>query len=317
MHESLDPHFKINVDAMELTSTGLFLEGWCASATQKINRLICADSSGKELGEFQYKILRGDVFDHYSRKQLSFLESGFRGEIANIPQQQTLHILGVLSNDERVLLYKIEPTVRSTDFPLTLSRASRTDVIVVDNFYADPDEVRAFALKQEFFEQKEYYKGVRTQTRFATEQMKSFFEKALGRKVTKWEYPTNGIFQHCVATEPVVYHIDTQMYAAVIFLNPDAPLETGTDFFRSKSTGVRNELEIPNFKNGKSKDQILSDIFAGGFYDRTKFERTDSVANIYNRLVIWNAKAIHAAGGYFGTTKENSRLFQLFFFDIE
>jgi hypothetical protein len=56
-------------------------------------------------------------------------------------------------------------------------------------------------------------------------------------------------------------------------------------------------------------------IFAGGFFDRTRFEEVDRIGNVYNRLVLWNAKMIHAASGYFGQTIANSRLFQLFFFD--
>jgi hypothetical protein len=37
---------------------------------------------------------------------------------------------------------------------------------------------------------------------------------------------------------------------------------------------------------------------------------------VYNRLVLFDAKNIHAAVNYFGDTKENSRFFHLFFFDI-
>ena len=53
------------------------------------------------------------------------------------------------------------------------------------------------------------------------------------------------------------------------------------------------------------------------FLDGTAWEKTDEVANIYNRLVIWNAKLIHAASEYFGDKKENSRLFHMFFFDVK
>ena len=53
------------------------------------------------------------------------------------------------------------------------------------------------------------------------------------------------------------------------------------------------------------------------FYDSTSYEVVDKVANVYNRLVLWDAKAIHAATNYFGDSIENARFFQLFFFDVE
>ena len=52
------------------------------------------------------------------------------------------------------------------------------------------------------------------------------------------------------------------------------------------------------------------------FYDSTQYELMDEVANVYNRLVLFNAKRIHAATKYFGDSIENARFFQLFFFDV-
>ena len=59
------------------------------------------------------------------------------------------------------------------------------------------------------------------------------------------------------------------------------------------------------------------DIFKNNFYDKTDLEVVDVVGNVYNRLVIWDAKLIHAASEYFGDQKENSRLFHMFFFDAK
>ena len=53
------------------------------------------------------------------------------------------------------------------------------------------------------------------------------------------------------------------------------------------------------------------------FYDSTTYEVVDTVANVYNRLVMFDSKTIHAATGYFGDAIENARFFHLFFFDVE
>lgn len=49
--------------------------------------------------------------------------------------------------------------------------------------------------------------------------------------------------------------------------------------------------------------------------DPTPWEPVDVAGNVYNRLVIFDASNIHAASQYFGTKKENCRMWQMFFFD--
>ena len=51
--------------------------------------------------------------------------------------------------------------------------------------------------------------------------------------------------------------------------------------------------------------------------DYTKWELVDKVGNVFNRLVLFNSKQYHASMDYFGTNKENGRLFQVFFFSTE
>jgi hypothetical protein len=64
-------------------------------------------------------------------------------------------------------------------------------------------------------------------------------------------------------------------------------------------------------------DNEIAKVFNSGYYDSTQFDEVDVVGNVYNRIVLFNAKLIHAAPVYFGTNVENGRLFQLFFFDLE
>jgi hypothetical protein len=90
----------------------------------------------------------------------------------------------------------------------------------------------------------------------------------------------------------------------MIYLTPNAPIESGTRLHRSKINGTRDSRELN-----------VGDAFSGGFLDSTKFEITDSAANIYNRLVIMDARCIHSAGPYFGQGMQDGRLTHLFFFD--
>ena len=188
---------------------------------------------------------------------------------------------------------------------------------VVDNFYADPDAVRDFAINSLSYAPSGYHKGQRSE-RFILDDTKEKFEKILNRKVVNWNHPryANGAFQFCVPSDPIVYHVDSQMFAGIVFLTPDAPLRSGTGTYKSRLTGATR------FENEEMNGEKYATTFkAGGtefnFYDNSTLDLVDRVANVYNRLVLWDAKSIHAAESYFGESIENARFFHLFFFDVE
>ena len=47
----------------------------------------------------------------------------------------------------------------------------------------------------------------------------------------------------------------------------------------------------------------------------TLFEDVDVMGNVYNRMVIFDGRAIHSSCGYFGHSIATGRLWQMFFFD--
>ena len=181
---------------------------------------------------------------------------------------------------------------------------------VVDNFYSSPDKIRNFALQQSFVE-SDYHRGKRTEHQFIPEGIKQSFENIMGKKITNWveTYGMCGRFQYCTAEDALVYHADSQKWAAVIYLTPDAPYDCGTSLIAHKKTGIRH-CDHPN----------IMDVWAdaaptGSFLDGSPWEEVDVVGNVYNRLVIWDGHCPHTASKYFGFTKETSRLFHIFFFD--
>ena len=189
--------------------------------------------------------------------------------------------------------------------PSTINRKPQKTIWVVDNFYSNPHAVREYALQQEFAPDLNYFKGSRSLEQYFVPGTKQAFEEIMGIKIREWEsHGMCGRFQYCTSQDPLVYHNDGQTWAAMIYLTPDAPYHTGTSLYASKN-GARRTGD-PNFD---------STIYAGGFYDETKFELVDSIGNVFNRLFIFDAQNIHAASKYFGQTKEDSRLFHIFFFD--
>lgn len=182
------------------------------------------------------------------------------------------------------------------------------DIIVIDDFLANPDAVRALALSQTFV--KMHCAGLRTHDRFLhVAPFREEFEEVLQRKLTHWDdNDANGRFQVCFESDAIPYHTDTQSRAGVLFLTPDAPLDAGLSFFRGRLSGLR----------GRSADPRLMELtFGGGAeFDRSRWEEVDRIGNRYNRLVLFDAQLAHGATAYFGTTLANGRLFQNFFFNL-
>ena len=195
----------------------------------------------------------------------------------------------------------------------------KPNLIVIDNFYKNPNEVRDYALKLNYEPPENHGAvGYRCESgRKIKDGTKELFEKLLhksipdGNNVGEWNYSTNGCFQWCNASVPIVYHADNQKYAAIIYLTPDAPPNCGTSFFRHKKYKIRNS-EIFS-----KSDWYQSDLnYKEPHLDKTQWEVVDNIGNVYNRLVIFDAQYIHAVTEYFGEDINNSRLFQLFFFNV-
>ena len=99
--------------------------------------------------------------------------------------------------------------------------------------------------------------------------------------------------------------------AGVIYLTPNAPLNTGTSIYRpiddiikqSKLSHDPYSTENLNISEYEKEQKIYN----------SQFEKTIDVGNVYNRLAVYPVKAWHTQSGFFGTTKENSRLTQVFF----
>ena len=187
-------------------------------------------------------------------------------------------------------------------------------VHVVDDFYEDPMAVRQHALEQ-YYNDDPGYLGMRTRKQFFYDGVKEKFEEVLQRRITKWEdYGMNGRFQSNIAGTKLVYHCDSQSWAAAVYLSPDAPYWTGTSFYAVKNYDA-GELGSANSIRHNSHPELDLAFNQHTFVDRSPYELVDTVGNVFNRLVIWDAGLIHSASEYCGWDIASSRLFQIFFFD--
>lgn len=185
-------------------------------------------------------------------------------------------------------------------------------LLIIDDFYENPEFVREFALKQEFSVFGNY-PGKRTKSFLETsikDAIQSFMPKEYGKVVQWHDYDGegySGAFQSCTSKDRTWIHVDHKnMWSGVCFLSPDAPLTGGTGLFRHKETKF-NWSDSDTLPNNQPYDP----------YDYTKFELVDRIGNVFNRLILYPGNLFHASLDYFGDNLETGRLFQTFFFDTE
>jgi hypothetical protein len=200
------------------------------------------------------------------------------------------------------------------------TRGPSCGLIVIDNFYNNPYETREYILTQNF-SVKGNYPGQRTVS-FANEHLKGMIQKYIepfGGKITEFPIPKedgsdastiyNGSFQFTTSRDRSWVHIDGyNNWAGVLYLTPDAPLSSGTSFYRFHD-GATCARDIQLLSNKEDTDRCSQDM--------TKWQKVDQVGNVFNRLILFNSNRFHMSMDYFGDSKENGRLFQVFFFSTE
>lgn len=164
------------------------------------------------------------------------------------------------------------------------------DIIVIDDFFKDPDDIVEFANQQVFEENdftktKSYWQGLRTSRLHTIDIDKSnkitneFFERIFYdnfKKCVKYSLNCNCNAEFYFHKSPSTLnfthkwvHKDVSIYAGVVYLNKNPPDNSGTFIIK--------------------KDEIIR------------------IENKYNRLVLYNSDYLHSPMGGFGEG-ENSRL---------
>ena len=191
----------------------------------------------------------------------------------------------------------------------------RFNSLTIDDFYADPMQVREFALKQEF-KVRGNYPGQRTVS-FLNEPIKKKLRDILypfAGEITNWGGEYTGSFQYTTAADRSWIHADsTTDWAAVCYLTPDAPVTAGTGIFRHKETGWMNF----DYKRQNDPEYMKQAPPGDECQDYTKWEMVDRVGNVFNRLIMYRADNYHVSLDYFGKDLNDGRLFQVFFFNTE
>lgn len=204
-------------------------------------------------------------------------------------------------------------------FPLT----------VIDNFYENPMGVREFALKQSYkynyeWDSPNIYPGARTED--IKDLDESFFD-AFWKKIFSTfidfdsvmydlNLDVSSTFQFITGNYDYdwIHQDGDVVFSGVVYLTPDASMYAGTSLYVPNNTF---DLE-KNIEYGKSKIKYYTTNVKDDNYIFNRlllncmFDETVNVKNIFNRCVLYEGNIFHGANRFFGKTKEDARLTQVF-----
>jgi len=158
------------------------------------------------------------------------------------------------------------------------------NLIITDDFLANPDHVREQVLKIPF-DRTGGFPGARTEG--ADEEYQRYVQQKIsaimGVKIQSWKMDSFS-FQLCTEEVETWVHKDQSDWAGVLYLTPNAPLDAGTGLYREDGDGG--------------------------------YELVTALGNVYNRLVLYRGDQFHSSMlPGFGNTPETGRLTQVFFFN--
>lgn len=198
------------------------------------------------------------------------------------------------------------------------------DIIIVDDFYEDPDSIRNIALNAKYlkFNDDANYPGYESIQAFYAQDHANRFESLIKKEIYinpdryvygKFRYSTSG------AKSYSDIHIDSPKWSAIIYLTLDKDCRGGLGIYKHKKTGI---LKVPDteqeFKELGFKDFYDMDLrlVSPDTKNKDAWELVEFIPMKYNRLVLFRgSKYFHSITEKFGTSVENARLTHSFFFN--
>ena len=197
-------------------------------------------------------------------------------------------------------------------------------VTVVENFLENPDAIRTFALNQKYQyrhqlkDAKYVFPGSRTKEISLIN--KPYYESVSKKIISLFHNEENDKMRWLISTNfqsvseeygRGVIHTDSNtVFAAVLYLSPDAPLNAGTSLFRPNKSFDEEKYQWFLKENDKrfAEGKIVMDTSYHNMFDEIV-----RINNVYNTLILYEGRHYHAANDFFGKTLKDARLAQVFF----
>jgi hypothetical protein len=204
------------------------------------------------------------------------------------------------------------------------------DTLTINNFLPYPIQVRTWALQQEFLNSQQFTQKYNMHTDWPGSRSSHVYEldqtygdnvlNAVSNIITRMTgqqgFSIKSYFQLTGENDGDSWvHQDNDIdYAGLLYLNPNADPSTGTTLYRCND--VDKWTSYMNDQAGYTKLKQINTKEDVELYQQL-FTPVDIIGNMFNRLVIYKGDIYHKSNNYFGKTKEDSRLTQVFFIKFE
>jgi hypothetical protein len=197
------------------------------------------------------------------------------------------------------------------------------NVIVVDNFYPDPDAVRERAIRSDYANIKNTdYPGFASRLILNSNALERRFSELVGAplNVDRQRFTWGG-FRYITedsGSSPIVHADEAADWAAMVYLTPNAPMQAGTGLYEHKASGrwgppTDREARKLGFADASEfEDAVIQPDKA----DLSKWREVARIAPVYNRLVLFRGSTVyHAPIAGCGSGPHDARLTHIFFFN--
>ena len=196
-------------------------------------------------------------------------------------------------------------------------------ITVINDFYDNPDEIRKYALAQKYTYCHEMqditYVFPGSRTKELKDLSYSLYEKVCKRLISVFHIPEHDVMRWQIRTSfqiveaeygsGLIHQDQNTVFAGVLYLTPNAPLDSGTSLFKKNST-YNHELYDQLIK--ENDEHFEKKVPIDCTYHQM-FDEAVRVNNVYNTLILFEGDIHHCANNFFGNTKNNARLAQVFF----
>jgi hypothetical protein len=196
----------------------------------------------------------------------------------------------------------------------------RRFLLVRDDFYSDPDEVRRIARTMKF-EECEDITGYMTSKVYHPPGVRRRLERVLGVKITRWDTDGdsgNGIFYQAFSrgTQKEIPGVHSDEpdddITVLIYLTPDLPIDCGTSLWQHRPTGLLNAPTQRDARRLKTTLTALRERLETDSERRRKWIEIDRAGYRYNRMVAYASGMLHSASRHFGSNLSDGRIYQTY-----
>jgi hypothetical protein len=204
--------------------------------------------------------------------------------------------------------------------------SDQPSIIVIDDFHADPHQIRREALKLAFGRSKSRGHGFNGRLAKASRRAKRDLMDRLATIVAAeidYDLDLNGDFKSLTRAQfrrkKSFVHYDLWDWSAVVNLSPERAVRGFTTFWYHRALGLHglHDLEAAA-RTCRRLGCALADVASRVDRDSRSarcWQPTSRVEHAFNRLILFRGNMFHSASEGFGENVATSKLTQTFFFD--